>query len=270
MNGIFNFNKRNPFDQTPRLLKTPISPENSTLDWNTFLKSPSRECNPRSFLRTKSECTGTKRCRLEKTTKIESPTHRKVPVMLSEKGFDIAQCEKWVHLIPSEPGKSDSIRRISGETLIKAINGEIEGIKTVKIVDCRFPFEFQGGHINNASNVNSFEELDSMFISTPPKDIQGSLAIVFHCEFSSHRAPAMAKHLRERDRCINLYPKILYPEVYILEGGYAEFFKNYSEHCSPQKYVSMGDKGFRTECKKEVSLRKGSLERSRSFCSKKK
>jgi hypothetical protein len=37
-----------------------------------------------------------------------------------------------------------------------------------------------------------------------------------------------AKHLRSRDRTLNgaLYPKIFYPEVYILEGGYCGFYRS--------------------------------------------
>jgi hypothetical protein len=37
-----------------------------------------------------------------------------------------------------------------------------------------------------------------------------------------------AKHLRSKDRTINNqhYPKVFYPELYILEGGYCDFYKN--------------------------------------------
>jgi hypothetical protein len=36
-----------------------------------------------------------------------------------------------------------------------------------------------------------------------------------------------AKHLRSSDRALNhhVYPKIHYPEVYILEGGYSQYYK---------------------------------------------
>jgi hypothetical protein len=38
-----------------------------------------------------------------------------------------------------------------------------------------------------------------------------------------------AKHLRAKDRAMNsvTYPQIHYPEVYILQGGYCQFFKDY-------------------------------------------
>ena len=44
--------------------------------------------------------------------------------------------------------------------------------------------------------------------------------IIFHCEFSSERGPQMSKYLRKIDRGDNLYPKLKYPELYLLEGGY--------------------------------------------------
>jgi hypothetical protein len=36
-----------------------------------------------------------------------------------------------------------------------------------------------------------------------------------------------AKHLRSKDRLLNVgcYPNVHYPEVYILSGGYADFWK---------------------------------------------
>src|SRR5688572_9731305 len=52
-----------------------------------------------------------------------------------------------------------------------------------------------------------------------------------------------AKHLRAKDRAMNnhVYPKIHYPEVYILEGGYCGYFKACKERCEPQAYVKMDD-----------------------------
>lgn len=37
------------------------------------------------------------------------------------------------------------------------------------------------------------------------------------------------------------YPKIHYPEVYILEGGYCNYFKSSSHRCEPSAYVTMDD-----------------------------
>jgi hypothetical protein len=47
--------------------------------------------------------------------------------------------------------------------------------------------------------------------------------IIFHCEFSQKRGPAQYRTLRELDRYlhIDVYPKLIYSEIYILEGGYS-------------------------------------------------
>lgn len=46
---------------------------------------------------------------------------------------------------------------------------------------------------------------------------------------------ASAKHLRNQDRLKNVgaYPNIHYPEVYVLQGGYAEFFKSFPVRAFP-------------------------------------
>jgi M-phase inducer tyrosine phosphatase len=59
----------------------------------------------------------------------------------------------------------------------------------IHIVDCRFPYEFSGGHISDALNIDCSEVLEKAFFSSP-KASQRTL-IIFHCEFSLQRAPAM-------------------------------------------------------------------------------
>ena len=56
------------------------------------------------------------------------------------------------------------------------------------IVDCRFPYEFEGGHIAGAVNVNTWEALESFFLEQPR---QGRVVVIFHCEYSAHRAPRL-------------------------------------------------------------------------------
>jgi M-phase inducer tyrosine phosphatase len=56
--------------------------------------------------------------------------------------------------------------------------------------------------------------------------------------------------MRQLDRKANgdHYPRLSYPELYILEGGYSEFFKDYPSYCEPQSYISMDAEEFREEC----------------------
>lgn len=96
------------------------------------------------------------------------------------------------------------------------------------VVDCRFAYEYVGGHIRNAVNLNTHGQLLSHFFhpnGTVPK-VKSSSVVIFHCEFSSHRGPRMALFLRSQDRILNgaTYPHLNFPEIYILEGGYKNFF----------------------------------------------
>ncbi|KAI6006388.1 hypothetical protein EDC04DRAFT_2782422 [Pisolithus marmoratus] len=103
------------------------------------------------------------------------------------------------------------------------------------IIDCRFDYEYSGGHIPGAININTPQGKPKPCVSG---DACKKTVLVFHCEFSAKRAPTFAKHLRSHDRAMNnhLYPKIHYPEVYILEGGYCEYFKHSGARCQPQGY----------------------------------
>lgn len=37
------------------------------------------------------------------------------------------------------------------------------------------------------------------------------------------------------------YPRLDYPEIYLLEGGYQKFYDHYKELCDPCDYVKMID-----------------------------
>lgn len=95
------------------------------------------------------------------------------------------------------------------------------------IIDCRWGYEFSGGHIKGAFNIDNSEDLELQFI----KNIQNvrqlmteRTIIVFHCEYSQKRGPKLWSALRQLDRNANLemerYPQLYYPEMYLLEGGY--------------------------------------------------
>jgi M-phase inducer tyrosine phosphatase len=76
-------------------------------------------------------------------------------------------------------------------------------------------------------------------ITSPPgitaffKDPIPNAVIVFHCEFSHNRGPQLAGLFREIDRNMNrlCYPTLFYPHVYVLDGGYRQFFANFPALC---------------------------------------
>jgi len=131
------------------------------------------------------------------------------------------------------------------ETVAKLISGDfIDLYERILIVDCRFEYEYQGGHIKGALNFPKEDDVDRYFIKDNSFHTYGDkLCIVFHCEFSSHRGPKSYKRVRASDRRLNEpnYPDLYYPEMYLLEGGYKQFFKDYPALCDPQAYVEMKD-----------------------------
>jgi M-phase inducer tyrosine phosphatase len=121
------------------------------------------------------------------------------------------------------------------------------------IVDARFPYEFDGGHIRTAVNVPSVVPMRLLF-----EEFQDCNAcVVFHCEFSENRGPAMMGHWRHHDRCVNFgeSPLLSFPVLYLLEGGYKRFYRECPDMCVGG-YVPMRDQRF---------VRNGELRRSHSM-----
>lgn len=58
-----------------------------------------------------------------------------------------------------------------------------------------------------------------------------------------------SRYLRNHDRMSNPYPALQYPEIYLLHGGYKEFFETNSDMCVPNAYRQMLDSNFSNEYK---------------------
>lgn len=147
-----------------------------------------------------------------------------------------------VCVLPTVSGRHQDLKYISPDTLAALLSGKFQSlIERFYIVDCRYPYEYLGGHVLGALNLYSQKELHEFFLKKPvvPLDIQKRVIIVFLCEFSSERGPRMCRALREKDRALNQYPTLYYPELYILKGGYRDFFPEYMELCDPQNYCPM-------------------------------
>ncbi|GAA5957620.1 hypothetical protein JCM3765_001457 [Sporobolomyces pararoseus] len=162
--------------------------------------------------------------------------------------------------LPCFKHKDDGLMRITPETLNLLQNGHFSDkqIASYHIIDCRFEFEYSGGHIENAVHLPSIAHVEDSLLrqtdslpvpSTSEQPLaEGKTILIFHCEFSATRAPTSASHLRKQDRRINLsqYPKVHYPEVYILQGGYKAYWEAYPERCTGG-YVTMDDKKHKVE-----------------------
>ncbi|GMM58174.1 putative tyrosine protein phosphatase [Maudiozyma humilis] len=149
--------------------------------------------------------------------------------------------------IPTSESKQshDSFRRISQQTLRDIITKRIfrPQYDDFTIIDCRFGYEYAGGHIRGAINCCNVEELEQQLLR-PSDTLEGSIAprlLIFHCEFSEHRGPKLAAAFRNHDRIANHdhYPKLYYPDIVVLDGGYKEFYEANSDLCIPINYVRM-------------------------------
>ena len=113
------------------------------------------------------------------------------------------------------------------------------------VVDCRFDYEHQGGQISGAINLNTKYAIQEYFFGDSQRIKQFMMdrtIIIFHCEFSQRRAPILYSYLRGVDRDFNteVYPKLFYPEIYLLEGGFSKFVSDFPKLCNGS-YVKMSD-----------------------------
>lgn len=111
-------------------------------------------------------------------------------------------------------------------------------------VDVRFLYENNGGSIRNSRSVTTMQQLIDLY----NENLGRKVLIIFHCEYSSERGPHVMKVFRQYDRTKNLYPKLSFPDVAILDGGYSKFYRDYPHLCDGG-YIQMYDDNFTKQLK---------------------
>lgn len=94
-------------------------------------------------------------------------------------------------------GKHRDLKEISGDTLSDLLAGRFEkSVASFKVIDCRYPYEYDGGHITGAINLFTKKQVFDNLLQ--PKTLGDRAAVpeerhilIFHCEFSSQRGPEM-------------------------------------------------------------------------------
>lgn len=156
----------------------------------------------------------------------------------------IGDCSR-TYVLPLVDGRHQDLKSIGPSTLVRILCGKYsQEIQNYTLVDCRYPYEYEAGHIKNAQNIYTKEAVVEKFLSGKPHTGSERNIIIFHCEFSSERAPNLCRFLRNKDREKNesSYPQLHQPEVYLLEGGYKAFFQDFKQYCEPQEYKPMNHK----------------------------
>jgi M-phase inducer tyrosine phosphatase len=143
---------------------------------------------------------------------------------------------------------------LNSDSLVQLLeNPQSRGYDKVVIIDARYPYEFEGGHIFDAINCYTDAQITDTFRKYSKHE---NICFVFHCEFSSHRGPNAAKKFRSLDRKENVYPALSFPNLFLLEGGYAKFYSEYPRKCEG-KYIQMREQQY---------IDDGSLSKCHSLC----
>ncbi|KAH9932157.1 hypothetical protein B0H21DRAFT_699739 [Amylocystis lapponica] len=180
-------------------------------------------------------------------------------------------------ILPCHRVREDGLMRITCKTLDALLDGVYDSqLASFVVIDCRFDYEYNGGHVPGAMNINTTAGVEEFLLGenaikpmpSTSGDPNKKTVLIFHCEFSVKRAPTFAKHLRSKDRALNnhVYPKIHFPEVYILEGGYSQYFSESGPRCQPAGYVRMDDPYYAASRKEDLDqFRKAKFGRTKSY-----
>lgn len=96
-------------------------------------------------------------------------------------------------------GKHRDLKSISIHTMAQLLRGDFdEKVESFKVIDCRYPYEYEGGHITGASNLYTQEQILEEFVKqktdnarVDEEQCNRRNILVFHCEFSSERGPKL-------------------------------------------------------------------------------
>lgn len=253
--------KTTNFGNRCKLFDSPSPCSSST---RTVLKRPERsqEESPRGNTKKRKSMTGASPEEVASPEEAQEIMHQSLSLASSPKGTienildndprDLIGDFSKAYLFHTVAGKHQDLKYISPEIMASVLNGKFASlIKEFVIIDCRYPYEYEGGHIKGAVNLHMEEDVEDFLLKKPIVPTDGKrVIVVFHCEFSSERGPRMCRYVRERDRLGNEYPKLHYPELYVLKGGYKEFFLKCQSHCEPPSYRPMHHEDFKEDLKK--------------------
>jgi len=178
-------------------------------------------------------------------------------------------------ILPIIPGSSPDYNRIDGGTLNQLLAGYYqETIEKYVIMDCRYDYEYNGGHIKDAIHMAPEQIFD--YFRDMPDPVRASncskrrMVIIMHCEYSTVRAPACIRLLRHYDRSVNHlrgfnWPLCSFPDVYLLDGGYRKFFDSFKNLCEPPYYVPENAKQHQQSRVSAKRNRREQLRRTQSF-----
>ncbi|KAL4660985.1 M-phase inducer phosphatase 2 [Arapaima gigas] len=207
-------------------------------------------CRPRGLFRSPSLPAGTRPAACRVLQRSKSFSQAEIEKLLDNDVKELIGDFSKPFALPTVEGKHQDLKYITGAMMVAALTGQFDHVvEKIIVIDCRYPYEFEGGHIKGAVNLHQEDEVEEYLLKCPitPSSPDKRVLLIFHCEFSSERGPRMCRFVRERDRELNEYPSLHYPELYVLKGGYKEFFPLFQTQCEPQAYRPMNHEDFKED-----------------------
>ena len=94
--------------------------------------------------------------------------------------------------LPHFRSEDETVPRITKQTMVDVLDGKYcHCFDRSIIIDCRFEYEYEGGHIDGAINFNSKEALAKDLFENDSSCKSPKALLILHCEYSAHRAPIM-------------------------------------------------------------------------------
>lgn len=105
--------------------------------------------------------------------------------------YDLVADGSRDYALPTVVGKHGDLKSIDSNTMADVLQGKYsDQISEATVIDCRYPYEFEGGHIRGAVNLYT-KDMVNQFLQERATTSGKRHVLIFHCEFSSERGPKM-------------------------------------------------------------------------------
>ena len=137
------------------------------------------------------------------------------------------------------PPINNSCPGITQKAFVDSIVSRPNWDRDTVIVDCRWDYEYNAGHIRGAVHYQDAQKLvEDMLV----KKLFAQHQVIFYCEYSAVRSVRMAQYFRS----MNMEARFPFDNIQILENGYHSFYPKYTEYCVGD-YVSEKDERYYDE-----------------------
>ncbi|NXG94467.1 MPIP2 phosphatase, partial [Stercorarius parasiticus] len=182
-------------------------------------------------------------------------SHEEIENLLANDHEELIGDFSKAYLLQTVEGKHQDLKYISPEMMVAVLTGQFSSlIESCVIVDCRYPYEYEGGHIKvrTAAAPLGDGDVEDFLLKKPivPFDASKRVIVIFHCEFSSERGPRMMVSQGARD-CAEGPGVLGFP----MGGGCCtagadRHIVDAQTHCEPQDYRPMHHEDFKEDLRK--------------------